>query len=136
MPPPVDNADALDGPRRSVLSLGHHAMKNRSYCGRQNADGATRCHECGTSFVIETAQGLSKKAKIVIWLTAGPLVAIPLVFFLLQLWLAYIAAGSSAPNQGAMVLAFLIFVVFIVVGIVSFILGLMLYLQHRSSHEH
>jgi hypothetical protein len=29
-------------------------MKKCTYCGRENADDAARCHECGTSFVSQT----------------------------------------------------------------------------------
>ena len=30
-------------------------MKNCSYCGRENADEATKCRECGTEFTIQAA---------------------------------------------------------------------------------
>lgn len=35
-------------------------MKNCSYCGKENEDGATHCHECGTGEFQPTSEGQTK----------------------------------------------------------------------------
>ena len=110
-------------------------MKGCSYCGRQSADEAIRCRECGTSFVVERVPELTRKAKLAHGLMLAPFLVVPLVYVLMQVCMGYVAAHSPAPDQGAMVLGFLILGGFLLAGVASFITGLVLHLHYRSCHE-
>ena len=51
-------------------------MKQCSYCGRDNADEAVNCRECGTSFLETDAPAKKKKSKalaVILALIFGPL---------------------------------------------------------------
>ncbi len=110
-------------------------MKSCPYCGRQNADKGTRCCECDTSFIVQHFPELTRKAKLAHGLMLAPFLVLPLVCLLLQVCMAYVAAHSPAPDQGAMLLGFFLLCGFLLAGAASFITGLVLFLHYRCWHE-
>jgi hypothetical protein len=68
-------------------------------------------------------------------LVVAPFVVIPLAYLLLLVSMSVLALLSPAPNQDAMVLAGLLMFVLIAAGLLSFLLGVVLYLDYRSNRE-
>jgi hypothetical protein len=67
-----------------------------------------------------------KPIRVGIMLLVGAPASIPVVWLLLQGCMGLLAAASSAPDQGAMVIAFLVFIVWCVVAVAAVFIGLLL----------